>query len=81
MTADLGIEQLSLTIVALVSGFTLGILSGAIKDWLARHARRKAVESGPVTVKVKGIKDPIVIPEHYNSAAIDKLLRQLEINV
>lgn len=79
MTADSVISQLSVTVVALVSGFTMGILTGVLKDWRARRAKEKALDSGPVTVKVKGVKEPIVIPEHYNSAAIDKLLKQLEI--
>ena len=65
---------------SLVAGsFALGVVAAGVYTLLARRATRQPT-AGPLTVKVKGVNELIVIPEHYNSAAIDKLLRQLEIS-
>jgi hypothetical protein len=64
--------------VAIIS-FAGGIASSAVAMYLRRRLN-KATASGPLTVQVKGSKEPIVIPEHYNAEAVDKLLHQLQIN-
>lgn len=75
MFATPSISELAL----FVGWFAMGLLTGTFFAYWSRRKARIRAESGPLTVKVKGLNEPIVIPEHYNSAAVDKLLRQLEI--
>ncbi len=75
MPMHFGILELSLA----AGSFGLGLLSGRLSAYFFRKAKQAAAENGPVTLKVKGIREPLVIPEHYNSAAVDKILSQMEI--
>ena len=65
----------SLGELALVAG---SFISGVVASGITRLLLRKAKRSGPLLLKRKGTDETVLIPEHYNADAVDKLLKQLK---